>query len=63
MVVTTTGDTGPVSEIQDEILLPDVRAWEMWLAANHISHAGIWLVLARKGTQEPTSLELRRGPR
>ena len=45
-----------MSEIQDELLLPDVRAWEMWLAANHISHAGTWLVLARKGTQEPTSL-------
>ncbi len=45
-----------MSEIQDEILLPDASAWELWLAHNHASHAGVWLVLARKGTLEPTSL-------
>ncbi len=45
-----------MSEIRDELLFPDASAWGLWLADNHASQPGVWLVLARKGTLEPTSL-------
>ena len=45
-----------MSDIPDEILLADASSWRRWLRANHAAVSGIWLVLARKGTNEPTSL-------
>jgi uncharacterized protein YdeI (YjbR/CyaY-like superfamily) len=39
-----------------ELVVPDAAAWHGWLAENHTDPAGVWLVLARKGTTEPTSL-------
>jgi uncharacterized protein YdeI (YjbR/CyaY-like superfamily) len=39
-----------------ELLLPDVASWRAWLAQHHDSPAGVWLVLAKKGTLEPTTL-------
>lgn len=39
-----------------ELTVADALAWRDWLRANHASTAGVWLVLARKGTTEPTSL-------
>lgn len=39
-----------------ELLVPDAAAWEAWLAENGHDEAGVWLVLARKGTTSPTSL-------
>jgi uncharacterized protein YdeI (YjbR/CyaY-like superfamily) len=39
-----------------ELLLPDAPGWESWLAENHETEAGVWLVLAKKGTSEPTRL-------
>lgn len=39
-----------------ELLVPDVAAWRDWLAENGDDEAGVWLVLARKGTTSPTSL-------
>jgi uncharacterized protein YdeI (YjbR/CyaY-like superfamily) len=39
-----------------ELVVPDAAAWHEWLAENHTERAGVWLVLARKGTTEPTSL-------
>lgn len=39
-----------------ELLVVDVDAWRLWLSANHADAAGVWLVLARKGTTVPTSL-------
>ena len=38
-----------------ELLVPDAAAWRGWLAEHHAA-PGIWLVLAKKGTGEPTSL-------
>jgi len=34
----------------------DAAAWRTWLAENVDEQAGVWLVLAKKGTTEPTSL-------
>jgi uncharacterized protein YdeI (YjbR/CyaY-like superfamily) len=39
-----------------ELLVADAGAWRAWLAAHHEDCAGVWLVLAKKGTSEPTSL-------
>ena len=39
-----------------ELLLPDVASWRAWLAQHHDSPAGVWLVLAKKETFEPTTL-------
>jgi uncharacterized protein YdeI (YjbR/CyaY-like superfamily) len=39
-----------------ELVVPDVAAWHDWLSENHTDPDGVWLVLARKGTVEPTSL-------
>jgi uncharacterized protein YdeI (YjbR/CyaY-like superfamily) len=39
-----------------ELIVPDAGAWRRWLAAHHGDGAGVWLVLAKKGTTEPTSL-------
>ena len=32
-----------------ELLLPDPQHWRKWLAENHASSSGVWLVLHRKG--------------
>jgi uncharacterized protein YdeI (YjbR/CyaY-like superfamily) len=39
-----------------ELTLTDVAAWRTWLGAHHGTSAGVWLVLAKKGTSVPTSL-------
>jgi uncharacterized protein YdeI (YjbR/CyaY-like superfamily) len=39
-----------------ELIVPDANAWRHWLATHHGDAAGVWLVLAKKGTTEPTSL-------
>jgi uncharacterized protein YdeI (YjbR/CyaY-like superfamily) len=39
-----------------ELLVVDAAAWRAWLAGNVDEQAGIWLVLAKKGTTAPTSL-------
>jgi len=39
-----------------ELTVADARAWRAWLARNHAGSTGVWLVLAKKGTAEPTSL-------
>ena len=39
-----------------ELVVPDAAAWHDWLTENHTETAGVWLVLARKGTTHPTSL-------
>jgi uncharacterized protein YdeI (YjbR/CyaY-like superfamily) len=40
----------------EELIVPDADAWRRWLAAHHASPEGVWLVLAKKGTTQPTSL-------
>ncbi|HVA19998.1 MAG TPA: hypothetical protein VMU55_07475 [Solirubrobacteraceae bacterium] len=39
-----------------QLTVAGASAWRKWLAANHGDAAGVWLVLAKKGTTEPTSL-------
>ena len=39
-----------------ELLLADAVAWRTWLRAHHGNEAGVELVLAKKGTTEPTEL-------
>jgi uncharacterized protein YdeI (YjbR/CyaY-like superfamily) len=39
-----------------ELLVADAAAWRSWLGEHHREQSGVWLVLAKKGTTEPTSL-------
>ena len=41
---------------QDQLVLADAAAFRAWLDEHEDSHDGTWLVLAKKGTTEPTSL-------
>jgi uncharacterized protein YdeI (YjbR/CyaY-like superfamily) len=45
-----------VGDALPELLLSDAAAWRAWLGAHHREQDGVWLVLAKKGTTEPTSL-------
>lgn len=38
-----------------ELIVPDAAAWRRWLEKHH-GEDGVWLVLAKKGTTEPTTL-------
>lgn len=40
-----------------ELIVADAVAWHAWLGENHGETAGVWLVLAKKGTTEPTTLD------
>jgi len=37
-----------------ELLVADAGEWRTWLRAHHADSAGVWLVLAKKGTVAPT---------
>jgi uncharacterized protein YdeI (YjbR/CyaY-like superfamily) len=39
-----------------ELIMRDAAAWREWLGENHPDPDGVWLVLAKKGTEKPTSL-------
>jgi uncharacterized protein YdeI (YjbR/CyaY-like superfamily) len=39
-----------------EFVVADAKVWRAWLAAHHPESDGVWLVLAKKGTTDPTSL-------
>ena len=39
-----------------ELVVVDARAWRAWLTEHHQDPTGVWLVLAKKGTTSPTSL-------
>jgi uncharacterized protein YdeI (YjbR/CyaY-like superfamily) len=39
-----------------ELIVRDAAAWRTWLAKHHGDPAGVWLVLAKRGTEKPTSL-------
>jgi uncharacterized protein YdeI (YjbR/CyaY-like superfamily) len=45
-----------VAEDLEELLAIDAAAWLRWLSRNHAKASGVWLVLAKKGFTEPTSL-------
>lgn len=44
------------AEMPPLLTVADVAAWRAWLDANEESSDGVWLVLAKKGTTEPTTL-------
>ncbi len=46
----------PAPPPQEHVIIPDVTAWRAWLDAHEDTHDGLWLVLAKKGVTEPTSL-------
>jgi uncharacterized protein YdeI (YjbR/CyaY-like superfamily) len=39
-----------------ELIVPDSTAWRDWLHNNHEGSVGVWLVLAKKTTVDPTRL-------
>jgi uncharacterized protein YdeI (YjbR/CyaY-like superfamily) len=45
-----------VAEELPELIVADAAAWLAWLAEHHTDSSGVWLVLARKGVTDPTSL-------
>jgi uncharacterized protein YdeI (YjbR/CyaY-like superfamily) len=46
-----------VADEVEELIVPDAPAWRAWLAEHHALISGTWLVLAKKGTSEPTTLD------
>jgi uncharacterized protein YdeI (YjbR/CyaY-like superfamily) len=45
-----------VADALPELLIADAAAWRAWLEGHDADESGVWLVLAKKGTREPTSL-------
>lgn len=39
-----------------QLVVADAAAWRTWLERNESASAGVWLILAKKGTSDPTSL-------
>jgi uncharacterized protein YdeI (YjbR/CyaY-like superfamily) len=49
-------ETGRMANTLKELLVADDAAWRAWLREHDGDHVGVELVLAKKGTTEPTSL-------
>jgi len=45
-----------MAEELPELIVRDAAAWRAWLDAHHADGRGVWLILAKKGTTEPTSV-------
>jgi uncharacterized protein YdeI (YjbR/CyaY-like superfamily) len=45
-----------VAEPCDELVVADASGWSQWLSQHGAESAGVWLVLAKKGTDKPTRL-------
>lgn len=43
-------------DYENPLILKDVAAWRAWLDENEETSDGVWLLVAKKGTTEPTSL-------
>ena len=39
-----------------ELIVPNASGWRRWLVRGHDREPGVWLVLAKKGAEEPTRL-------
>ena len=39
-----------------ELIVADAAAWRSWLEEHDATSDGVWLILAKKGTQDPTTL-------
>ncbi len=46
----------PMAAELPELVVVDADAWGKWLSKHHPEPSGVWLVLAKKGTTQPTSL-------
>lgn len=44
---------------QPKLVVADMEAWRVWLEENADSSDGVWLILAKKGTVNPTSLNYK----
>ncbi|SCF20964.1 Uncharacterized conserved protein YdeI, YjbR/CyaY-like superfamily, DUF1801 family [Micromonospora viridifaciens] len=40
-----------------ELIVADAAAWRRWLRAHHADPNGVWLVLAKRGSAGPTTLD------
>lgn len=45
-----------VTQDLPELMVADAAAWRAWLDDHYSEPQGVWLILAKKGTTEPTSL-------
>jgi uncharacterized protein YdeI (YjbR/CyaY-like superfamily) len=55
--VSTSGAPGYRATVDfSELLVVDASEWRTWLSRHHSESKGVWLVLAKKGTTEPTTL-------
>jgi uncharacterized protein YdeI (YjbR/CyaY-like superfamily) len=55
--VSSSGATGYRGLVElPELVVADDSEWRRWLLGNHSESKGVWLVLAKKGTTEPTTL-------
>lgn len=45
-----------MSEALEPFVVADTAAWRAWLDAHEEERVGVWLMLAKKGTTEPTTL-------
>jgi uncharacterized protein YdeI (YjbR/CyaY-like superfamily) len=56
LLVGETWQTRPVPDELPLLLVQDAAVWRAWLAEHHQQPTGVWLVLAKKGTTQPTNL-------
>jgi uncharacterized protein YdeI (YjbR/CyaY-like superfamily) len=45
-----------MSSVREEMIVVDAAAWRTWLDENEDTSDGVWLVMAKKGVVDPTSL-------
>jgi uncharacterized protein YdeI (YjbR/CyaY-like superfamily) len=55
-VATGSAKLSGVADDLPELTVTDAAAWRSWLDAHHAETRGVWLVLAKKGTIQPTTL-------
>lgn len=56
MVASPSGQTGDVAGSYQELTVANAPDWSRWLDEHGAESPGVWLVLAKKGTSDPTSL-------
>lgn len=50
------GKLTPMADQPPTLVVTDARAWSTWLSKDGGHSSGVWLVLAKKGTKDPTTL-------
>ncbi len=53
---TPSSGPGCVATELPDLIVADAPAWRAWLGEHHGDPSGVWLVLAKKGTRDPTRL-------